>query len=67
MKAKLNANIKKFNFFVKLWNKSVKLQNAIDAELSKIESNILMDLDGIREYNPEYLKDIEYKLGIFDN
>ena len=66
MKAKLNANLKKWNFFVKLWNKNVKLQNAIDEELAKIEGNILMDLDGVREYNPEYLKDIEYKLGIFD-
>jgi transcriptional regulator with XRE-family HTH domain len=26
-------------------------------EISKIETNIWMDLDGIREYNPDYLKD----------
>lgn len=64
MKAKLNANIKKWNFFVKLWNQNLKLSSAIDNEIKRIETNILLDLDGVREYNPEYLEDIEVKLGI---
>ena len=64
MKAKLNANIKKWNFFVKLWNQNVKLTNVLNSEISRIETNILLDLDGIREYNPDYLNGIEEKLGI---
>lgn len=64
MKAKLNANIKKWSYFAKLWNANLKLANAIDAELAKISKNIKMDLEGIREYNPDYLNDIEYKLGL---
>ena len=64
MKAKLNANIKKWNFFVGLWNKNNKLRKAIDSEIYKIEGNIFMDLDGIRDYNPDYLDGIEEKLGL---
>ena len=64
MKAKLSANIKKWNFFCKLWNSNIKVCHAIDTELARIAKNIEMDLAGIREYNPEYLKDIEYKLGL---
>ena len=66
MKAKLNANIKKWNFFVKLWNNNLKLANTIDAELRKISENITRDLEGVREYNPEYLEDIEVKLGLYE-
>ena len=65
MKAKLNANIKKWNFFVKLWNQNLKFSNALDNEIKKIENNIRMDLDGMREYNPDYLSGIEEKLGIY--
>lgn len=64
MKAKLNANIKKWNFFVKLWNQNIKLINVLNSEIGRIETNILLDLDGIREYNSDYLNGIEEKLGI---
>jgi hypothetical protein len=64
MKAKLNANIKKWNFFVKLWNQNVKLSNVLNSEISRIETNILLDLHGIRKYNSDYLNGIEEKLGI---
>ena len=64
MKAKLNANIKKWNFFVKLWNQNVKFSDALDTEIKKIENNIKLDLEGVRNYNPDYLNGIEEKLGI---
>lgn len=60
MKAKLNANFKKRNLLIKAYNRFIPILDAIDEEIDKIDSNILMDLDGIREYNPDYLKDIEY-------
>ena len=66
MKAKLNANIKKWNYFVKLWNANIKLSDALDYEIKRIQNNIMMDLDGLREYNPEYLKGIEVKLGFYE-
>ena len=66
MKAKLNANIKKHNFLVRIWNEYIKFTDKLDEEISKIDSNITRDLAGVRQYNPDYLIDIEYKLGIFD-
>jgi hypothetical protein len=66
MKAKLNANFKKRSLLISAYNKYIDVLNSIDDELEKIESYILMDLDNLREYNPEYLKDIEYEKGILE-
>ena len=57
MKAKLNANIKKRNILYRILNEYVKVLEVLDAELAPIENYIGMDLYGIRQYNPEYLKD----------
>ena len=64
MKAKLNANIKKHNLLTKVWNSYEKVLYDIDTELIKIDSYIKMDLDNLRKYNPSYLEDLEYDLGI---
>ena len=64
MKMKLNANIKKHNFLCKIYNQYFKLLNKIDEEIIKIDDNIIFDLEGVRKHNPEYLKDIEIKLGL---
>jgi hypothetical protein len=66
MKAKLNANFKKRSLLISTYNKYIDVLNSIDEELEKIEALILMDLDNLREYNPEYLKDIEYKRHILE-
>ena len=66
MKAKLNANFKKRSLLISTYNKYIDVLDSIDEELEKIESYILMDLDNLREYNPEYLKDIEYEKGILE-
>ena len=67
IKAKLNANIKKYKFLTKVFKSWEKTLDVIDNEFEKVEKNILMDLKGIRLHNPEYLQDIEYKLGIIIN
>lgn len=64
MKAKLNANIKKHNLLVRIWNELEKAQDNIDEDLEKIDNYILDDLERLRSYNSSYLNDIEYKLGI---
>lgn len=64
MKAKLNANMKKHNILVRIWNEYNKVLEGIDAELSNIDNYIRFDLDGIRKHNPDYLTGIEEKLGI---
>ena len=64
MKMKLNANIKKHNFLARIYNQYFDLLNKIDDELYAIDNNILRDLNGVRLHNPEYLEDIEFKLGI---
>jgi len=64
MKAKLNANIKKHNFLVRIWNEYSKLLDLLDVDIDKIDSNIRMDLNNLRIYNPNYLNDLEEKLGI---
>lgn len=66
MKAKLNANFKKRSLLISTYNKYIDVLNSIDEELDKIEDLILMDLNNLREYNPEYLKDIEYKRCILE-
>jgi len=64
MKAKLNANIKKHNFLVRIWNEYSKLLDLLDVDIDKIDSNIRMDLNNLRIYNPNYLNDLEEKLGL---
>lgn len=64
IKMKLNANIKKHNFLVKIWNEFYETLNTIDKDLSKIDTYILDDLYRMRLYNPEYLKNLEVELGI---
>ena len=65
MKAKLNANLKKYRFLGKVWNSLIKTLDAVDDEFDRVSEMILMDLDGVRKHNPEYLDGIEYELGIF--
>lgn len=64
MKAKLNANIKKHNLLVRVWNEFDKLLDIIDIDLGKIDDYIYDDLMRLRQYNPEYLEGIEETLGI---
>ena len=64
MKAKLNANIKKRNLLVRVYNEYVGIIDNIDAELESIEEYIKMDLASLRTYNKDYLPDIEEKLGL---
>lgn len=64
MKAKLNANIKKHNLLVRIFNAWGDAMDSIDEEISKVDDYIKMDLDGIRRHNPEYLSNLEEKLGI---
>lgn len=67
MKCKLNANIKKHNVLVRVWNELMTTVSALGEDLNKVDGNICRDLNGVRQYNPDYLSDIEYKLGIFPN
>lgn len=64
MKAKLNANIKKHNLLVRIFNAWGDAMDSIDEEISKVDDYIRMDLDGIRRHNPEYLSNLESTLGI---
>ena len=64
MKAKLNANIKKYNFLRKVYNEYIDLITSLGGELGKVMYYIDYDLAGIRKYNPEYLKGFEYKYGM---
>ena len=64
MKMKLNANIKKHNFLVKVYNNYYHLLEEINKELIKIDDIIRMDLEGVRKHNSDYLPDIEKELGI---
>ena len=65
MKAKLNANLKKYRFLTKVWNSLIKTLDTVDDEFDRVSEMILMDLDGVRKHNHEYLNGIEYELGIF--
>lgn len=65
MKAKLNANLKKYRFLTKVWNSLIKTIDTVDDEFDRVSEMILMDLNGIRKHNPEYLDGIEEELGIF--
>ena len=65
MKAKLNANLKKYRFLGKVWNSLIKTLDTVDDEFDRVSEMILMDLDGVRKHNPEYLDGIEFELGIY--
>jgi hypothetical protein len=65
MKAKLNANLKKYRFLGKVWNSLIKTLDAVDDEFDRVSEMILMDLEGVRKHNPEYLNGIEFELGIY--
>ena len=66
MKCKLNANIKKHNILVRVWNELMTTVSALGEDLDKVDGNIVKDLNGVRQYNPDYLPDIECKLGIYN-
>ena len=55
MKAKLNANMKKRNLLVGIYNNFSKLLSEIDEEIFKVEDLIEFDLRGIKLHNPDYL------------
>ena len=57
MKAKLNANIKKYNMIRRIYNNYVKAFVSIGDELDKISEYITLDIDGVREFNPDFMKD----------
>ena len=57
MKAKLNANIKKYNIVRRVFMEYIRAIDSFEEELDRIECYINFDLEGIREYNPEYLID----------
>ena len=54
MKAKLNANIKKYRLLLKIVKEQAKLYDAIHNELSKLAGYITLDVEGIRKHNPDY-------------
>ena len=49
----------------KVWNSLIKTLDTVDDEFDRVSEMILMDLNGIRKHNPEYLDGIEEELGIF--
>lgn len=59
MKAKLNANIKKRNILLRLYDSVLITLDAIDSEIDKIDNFIEMDLRNLRKYNPEYLNNLD--------
>lgn len=65
MKAKLNANLKKYRFLTKVWNSLIKTLDVVEDEFDRVSEMILMDLDGVRKHNPEYLDGIEHELEIY--
>lgn len=64
MKAKLNANIKKYNLLMKLSKQVFNLADVIEEEIDKVMDYIILDVKGIRNYNPEYLKSSEFDMFI---
>lgn len=57
MKAKLNANLKKFRLLNRIYKEIDKILNVIENEQDSIYDYIQLDLEGLRKYNPDYLKD----------
>ena len=56
MKSKLNANIKKYNVVRRVYNNYVDALVKIGNEMDKILEYINLDIDGVRNYNPDYMK-----------
>lgn len=56
MKAKLNANIKKFKILKKVAVSLSEAQQKILNEMEKICAYIELDLEGIRKHNPDYME-----------
>ena len=54
MKAKLNANIKKYRLLLKIAKEQAKLFDVIQNELLKLDSYITLDIEGIKKHNPDY-------------
>lgn len=60
MKAKLNANIKKKRLLERVYSQLLgPVLESIDNELDKIEALIRLDIEGVRRYNPEFMKDYD--------
>ena len=57
MKAKLNANIKKYNILCRIYDKNADFLEKLENEIIKIEDLMYMDIEGVRKYNPDYLID----------
>ena len=57
MKAKLNANLKKRNLVGKIWKQLCKTLVVTEEELDHLDALIQMDINGVRNYNPEYMSD----------
>lgn len=56
-KMKLNVNNKKYNLLRRIYNEYVDVLNVIEYEMNEVLFYIDYDLAGVREYNPDYLKD----------
>lgn len=56
MKAKLNANIKKYNVVRRVYNNYIDAIVKFADEMEKILTYIDMDIDGVRKFNPDYMK-----------
>lgn len=63
-KAKLNANIKKYKWVMKVLCALLDSVQTIDEDADKLAEYIRKDLAMIRMYNPEYLPNIEEELGV---
>jgi hypothetical protein len=57
MKAKLNANIKKYNILCRIYDRNADFLKNLENEIIKIEDLMYMDIEGVRKYNPDYLID----------
>ena len=66
IKMKLNANIKKHNFLCRIFNHYMNALERINDEIIKVDDKITFDLEGVRRHNPDYLPNIEEKLGLID-
>lgn len=57
MKAKLNANMKKYNLLRRVRDEYYNLLDTIETEMEQLGRYIDMDIAGIRYHNPQYLND----------
>jgi hypothetical protein len=49
----------------KVWNSLIDTLDVMEGEIDRVSEMILMDLDGIRKHNPDYMNGIEHELGIY--